>query len=210
MIPSGIISPFKMKGEHMCFSCDIQTIAGLSNSDLMKLGSREDFVKKILNYSEHELAIVLGDKDKAKKLKLIQKLSNEMYKQSFDKKLQIESPRILADYYRTNAYDEVEITHIMYLDNKNCMISEEILSVGTVNATLVCPREILIKALRNEAVQIALTHNHPSGDHTPSQEDELVAKRIHKAGAIVGIHVLDFLVVSSKGYTSFKELGHLG
>lgn len=194
----------------MCLTCDIKNLAGLSNADIKKLGNKDELISKIINFTEDELAIALGNVKKATKLKLFHKISCELYSHSFDKKELFDSPKKCAAYFRKHAFDEVEAIHVMYLDTKLHVIGEEVLAVGTVDAVLVRPREVLAKALRNNAVQIILVHNHPTGNPKPSNEDTLVAKRIEKAGNLIGIQMLDFIIVSSGDYTSFRQSGYIG
>jgi DNA repair protein RadC len=95
----------------------------------------------------------------------------------------------------------------LYLDTKNQIISESIVSKGTLNASLIHPREIFNPAIRESANSIILLHNHPSGDPTPSPEDEQVTKNLVSAGDLLGIMILDHIIIGSKGYVSLKEKG---
>ncbi len=97
----------------------------------------------------------------------------------------------------------------IYLDTKNQEIAREVISIGTLNASIVHPREIFEPAIRNLAASIILVHNHPSGDTKPSEEDILVTKKLVDSGKLLDIHVLDHIIVSSRGYVSFKEKGLL-
>ncbi len=98
---------------------------------------------------------------------------------------------------------------IFYLDTRNQEIQREIISVGTLNANLVHPREVFESAIRHSAAQVIVAHNHPSGDPTPSSEDIEITKRLVQAGQILGIELLDHIVVSKDKYESLKELGHI-
>ena len=82
------------------------------------------------------------------------------------------------------------------------------ISHGTVNASLVTPREVFQKALLANAVSIILMHNHPSGDCTASRQDVEITKRLAEAGKIVGVEVLDHIIVGDR-YSSLKEKGYL-
>lgn len=93
----------------------------------------------------------------------------------------------------------------IYLDTKNQEIAREVISIGTLNASLVHPREIFEPAVRNLAASIILVHNHPSGDTKPSTEDILVTKKLVDSGKLLDIHILDHVIVSSKEYISLKE-----
>jgi len=94
---------------------------------------------------------------------------------------------------------------IFYLDSRNQEIKREIISVGSLNANLVHPREVFEPAVRNLAAQIILAHNHPSGDPEPSEDDLTITKRLVEAGKIMGIEVVDHIIVVKNGYFSFKE-----
>ena len=96
---------------------------------------------------------------------------------------------------------------VFFLDSRNQEIKREIISVGTLNANLVHPREVFEPAIRCNAAQIIVAHNHPSGDTDPSPEDESITKRLAEAGRILGIEILDHIVVSKDKYCSLKEQG---
>lgn len=96
---------------------------------------------------------------------------------------------------------------VILLSSKNAVIGVETVSVGTLNASIVHPREVFKPAVVNSAAAILLLHNHPSGIPTPSQEDIAITKRIKKAGEVLGIDVLDHVIVGKGTYQSLKELG---
>ncbi|MGL4284392.1 MAG: JAB domain-containing protein, partial [Eubacterium aggregans] len=81
----------------------------------------------------------------------------------------------------------------------------EEISVGTINASLVHPREVFSASIRQHAVSIILAHNHPSGDPAPSREDQRITDRLRATGELVGIPVLDHIIVGGDAYLSFKE-----
>jgi len=94
---------------------------------------------------------------------------------------------------------------IFYLDSRNQEIKREIISVGSLNANLVHPREVFEPAVRNLAAQIILAHNHPSGDTEPSEDDLEITKRLVEAGKILDIEIIDHIIVVRNGFLSFKE-----
>jgi len=94
---------------------------------------------------------------------------------------------------------------IFYLDSRNQEIKREIVSVGSLNANLVHPREVFEPAVRNLAAQIILAHNHPSGDPEPSEDDLEITKRLVESGKILGIEVVDHIIITKTGFISFKE-----
>lgn len=101
-----------------------------------------------------------------------------------------------------------EYMYMICMNVKNKVIGIFEISHGTVNASLVTPREVFQKALLANSVSIILMHNHPSGDSTPSREDIEVTKRLVEAGKIVGVEVLDHIIIGDR-YSSLKEKGYL-
>lgn len=92
-----------------------------------------------------------------------------------------------------------------YLDTQNCLIERQTISIGTLNTSLVHPREVFEPALSFHAASIIIAHNHPSGELEPSIEDKEVTKRLIEAGEIIGIDIRDHIIVSKNGYFSFRE-----
>jgi DNA repair protein RadC len=93
----------------------------------------------------------------------------------------------------------------LYLDTRNRLIKKETISIGTLNASLVHPREVFHPAVECLAASVILVHNHPSGDAEPSREDLLLTKRLVAAGEIMGIDVLDHVIVARRSFVSLKE-----
>jgi len=93
----------------------------------------------------------------------------------------------------------------LYLNAKNQLVHKETISMGTLNANLVHPREVFEPALKYSAAQIIAAHNHPSGDPKPSEDDLEVTKRLTEAGKMMGIELMDHVIVSKNSYFSFKE-----
>ncbi len=98
---------------------------------------------------------------------------------------------------------------LLCLNARNQVIHRETVSVGTLNASLVHPREVFQIALERSAASIILAHNHPSGDSSPSEEDLEITRRMVEAGQVMGIEVLDHIIVGTRGHTSLKEEGVL-
>lgn len=98
-----------------------------------------------------------------------------------------------------------ECFHVILLDGRHRLLSSEEISMGTLTASLVHPREVFRQAIRSAAAAILLVHNHPSGDPSPSAEDRAVTARLQTAGALLGIAVVDHVIVAEEGYFSFRE-----
>ncbi|MFA6016795.1 MAG: JAB domain-containing protein [Patescibacteria group bacterium] len=96
---------------------------------------------------------------------------------------------------------------VFHLDVRNRIKLIELVSLGTLNSSLVHPREVFARAVGERSAQIIIAHNHPSGEHTPSEDDLIITKRLVKAGEILGIELIDHLVVTATGFTSFKKKG---
>lgn len=120
----------------------------------------------------------------------------------------IRDPEAVAAYLRRRIHDDArEHLVAIFLDGRHQPIADQIVSVGTATASLVHPREIFQPAIAVGACSLLLAHNHPSGDVQPSAEDRAVTERIAKAGAILGITLLDHLVWERGGaYASLREL----
>ena len=94
---------------------------------------------------------------------------------------------------------------VFYLDSRSQIIQREIISMGTLNASLVHPREVFEPAIKHNTAQIIVSHNHPSGNAEVSEDDIEVTKRLVQAGKILGIEILDHVVVAKTNFTSFRE-----
>jgi DNA repair protein RadC len=96
------------------------------------------------------------------------------------------------------------------LDARNRPLSRHLVAQGSLASCMVHPREVFAPLVRRRAAAAILVHNHPSGDPTPSPEDERLTERLVEAGRLLGIAVLDHLVVARDGYYSFRDAGRVG
>ncbi len=94
---------------------------------------------------------------------------------------------------------------VVSLDNRSKVINIDTVSIGTLNSSLIHPRETFEVAIKNHAAAIIICHNHPSGELKPSEDDLIVTDNLIKAGKLLGIEITDHLVISKDGYFSFKE-----
>ena len=128
----------------------------------------------------------------------------------YDVNKKIQSPEdvfnIAQKVIKASEYAE-ENLWLITLDTKNNITGIFTVSTGSLNASIVHPREIFKRAVLQNAVSIIICHNHPSGDVTPSQEDINTTKRIYEAGKILGIELLDHVIIGDNKYTSLKERG---
>ncbi len=115
------------------------------------------------------------------------------------------SPREVWEQLKDVRSSKKENFVVLFLDTQNQEIKREIISVGTLNSSLIHPREVFEPAIKYLASHIIISHNHPSGSLEPSEEDLAVTKRLCDAGRLLGIEVLDHVIVIAVGYASFKE-----
>ena len=166
----------------------------------------------LLHLSLPELMNVKGiGKVKGTQLLCIGELSKRIWKRAaVNETVCFDHPDSVADYYIEDMrHMEPEQLKEMLLNTKNMLITDVLISKGTVNATIATPREILIEALRHHAVNMIMVHNHPSGDPAPSRDDCLLTKRVKEASELVGIGLLDHIIIGDNAYISFKEKGML-
>ena len=115
----------------------------------------------------------------------------------------------VRDYCALTVRGPVEHFHVLYLDRKNRVISDELLSVGTVDHVPVYPREVIKHALLLDACALILIHNHPSGDPTPSEADLSMTKEIQKGCKYLGLTLHDHIIVGAGSEVSLRALGKI-
>lgn len=147
---------------------------------------------------------------KAIQVLCIAELTKRMTKATREDGVRLLSPDAVASYYMEDMrHLTTEQILLIMIDSKSKILAEKIISSGTVNASILAPREIFINALKNGAVNIILLHNHPSGDPTPSVEDITTTKRVKEAGSLIGIKLMDHIIIGDNKYVSLKERGLL-
>ncbi|GMX66494.1 MULTISPECIES: RadC family protein [Paenibacillus] len=137
-------------------------------------------------------------------------LGRRLARSTMNETVTIRSPQDVAALLMEDLrYLQKEHFVCLFLNTKNHVIGQETLSMGSLNASIVHPREVFRAAIKRSSASIVCAHNHPSGDPTPSPEDVEITKRLVQAGEIVGIDVLDHIVIGDKRYVSLKELGFM-
>ena len=166
--------------------------------------------KSILNLYHLSLKELMGipgiGKVKAVQLKCLAEINKRMTRATRLKEVRLDSARSVAAYYMEELRHEDREKLILCMFDSQCtLLGEELISIGTVNASLVSPREIFQRALMNQAVYIILLHNHPSGVPMPSMQDKLVTRRVQECGEMLGVHLSDHIIIGDNKYFSFKE-----
>lgn len=143
---------------------------------------------------------------KAAQVHAVLELSKRIAKQQRSQDIKITCANAVANLYMEEfRHLRQEYFKVIFLDTKNNVIADENISIGTLNASIVHPREVFKNAVKRSANSIIAMHNHPSGDPTPSREDIEITRRIKKAGELLGITLLDHIIIGDHQYISFKE-----
>ncbi len=166
----------------------------------------------ILNASVKEMTEIKGVKEsKASQMIAIAELFKRFntYK-SFNEFKRVSSPNDVASmlYGEMGTFNQ-EVLKLIILNTKNEIKKIKDVFKGSLNSSLVHPREIFNEAIRNSAASIIICHNHPSGDPTPSDEDIKVTTRLQECGEIIGIKLIDHIIIGRNIYVSLKEKGIL-
>jgi len=124
----------------------------------------------------------------------------------YERRHQARDAAALVPTLRWLSDEETERFVCVYLDGRNRVITSSVVSVGTLTASLVHPREVFRLAIALNAAAVVLAHNHPSGDPAPSPEDVALTARLREAGTLLGIRVLDHIVMGERGrFVAFAE-----
>ncbi|MCK0538680.1 JAB domain-containing protein [Alcanivorax quisquiliarum] len=132
--------------------------------------------------------------------------ASELLEADLRKRPGLKSSTDVAEFLRLRlGHEKREVFSVIFLDHKHRMLKFEVMFMGTINAAIVYPREVVRRALEVNAVNIILAHNHPSGDPEPSKQDFEITRRISDALRLVEIRVLDHLVVCRDSFISLSE-----
>lgn len=160
--------------------------------------------------SPEELATLDGiSKSSVRKILALRELSRRMDVERSQKIKCIHSPKDIYNYLLDMRDLQQEQFRVILLNTKNGIICQQMISQGTINASIVTPREVFHAATKCLAACVIIAHNHPSGDCSPSKEDSHVTEALVHAGNILGISVLDHLIIGRNEYYSFQEKGVL-
>lgn len=176
---------------------------------VLKHAPGEEGLKGLCAMSMEQLMQIRGiGTVKAMQLKCICELSRRMAKETAGPVPQFSSPESIAAYFMEDMrHKSQEELVLLMLNGRNRRIGELVISRGTVNSSMISPREIYVEALRHHAVYIVLLHNHPSGDPDPSEEDIQMTLRVKEAGDLLGIPLLDHIIIGDCCFISLHERG---
>lgn len=168
-------------------------------------------LRGVMHASVRELAQVKGmGLAKATQIAAAMELGRRVALSTYQERPQIRSPEDVYNLMRLNLIAEQREHFIaVLLDIKNRVLRTETISIGTLDSSLVHPREVYRVAIREGAASWIAVHNHPSGDATPSPDDLSITRRLKEAGQLLGIELLDHIIIGDGVFTSFRERGLL-
>jgi DNA repair protein RadC len=182
-----------------------KSVMNIAQELLVKFGN----IKAISQATIEELSQIKGiGLAKAAQIKACFELGRREELEPELKNFDIKDPETVVKAVRAGIKDKAkEHFKLILLNPRNKIVGISTISIGTLNASLVHPREVFKDAIKHNAASIVLAHNHPSGDPDPSEDDLTITKRLIEAGKILGIEVMDHIIIAKNGFLSFKEKG---
>ena len=207
----------------------LEGASSLSNTELLAIllrtGSKEESVLTLANRILHHFDGLRMLKDatieemtsihgvgvaKASQLIAAFELGRRMVRLEYQNRYSIRNPEDCARYMMEEMrFLQQEHFVCLYLNTKNQVMHRQTVFIGSLNASIVHPREVFKEAFRRAAASIICLHNHPSGDPSPSREDIEVTKRLVECGKIIGIEILDHIIIGDHKFVSLKDKGHI-
>lgn len=181
-------------------------------------GSRKEGIlelsRRIISQYGNQVIFSKGDVEKIEKVLGLSPVqacqlvaSFELGRRLFGKQTEVflKSPQEVFEYAKDLTRLKKEYLRGLYVDTRNKLIRDEVIAIGTLNASLTHPREVFHPAIESHAAAIILVHNHPSGDPSPSKDDIELTRQIYKASRILNIDILDHVIIGNEKYVSLKE-----
>lgn len=162
----------------------------------------------VMNTAEIDTKNLRGfGKNKLDKIACIKEIIYRINMEKSKALTQISSPNDVLTYFKDMEDLRQEEIRLIMLNTKNKIIAHKTISKGTINASIVTPREIFSPAIKMMASSIILAHNHPSADVTPSSEDKNITEIVARSGKLINIKLLDHIIIGKNKIYSFKEAG---
>ena len=179
----------------------------LAEEILSKASSKEEGLNGLHHLSVQELMEIPGIGEvKAVKIKCMAEMAIRMARHKAAAKLKFDAPETVADYYMEEMrHQEKEKILLLLLDNRLQLIEEYMISLGTVNASLLSTRDVFVKALTCRASSFMLLHNHPSGDPAPSRNDIQITQKMKEAGELMDMPLIDHIILGNGTFISLKK-----
>lgn len=191
----------------------------LSDEELLSTFIPKDVANKLMKEYQSIYGVVMNTaeidtknlrgfgKNKLDKIACIKEIIYRINMEKSKALTQISSPNDVLTYFKDMEDLRQEEIRLIMLNTKNKIIAHKIISKGTVNASIVTPREIFFPAIKMMASSIILAHNHPSADVTPSSEDKNITEIVARSGKLINIKLLDHIIIGKNKIYSFKEAG---
>lgn len=189
--------------------------SGTKKENILSLCSRilhqSGGLNGLLDLTAEEFMEIKGiGQAKACQLLAIAEISKRFRTYKSGEAYKITKPKDAADYVMESMrYLKQECLKVIMLNTKNMIISLMEVSLGTLNSSIVHPREVFCQAIKKNSAAIIICHNHPSGDPTPSNEDINITHRLKESGKLLGIDLIDHIIIGNGSYISLKEKGIL-
>lgn len=179
----------------------------LAEEILSKASSKEEGLNGLHHLSVQELMEIPGIGEvKAVKIKCMAEMAIRMARHKAAAKLKFDAPETVADYYMEEMrHQEKEKILLLLLDNRLQLIEEYMISLGTVNASLLSTRDVFVKALTCRASSFMLLDNHPSGDPAPSRNDIQITQKMKEAGELMDMPLIDHIILGNGTFISLKK-----
>ncbi len=175
--------------------------------DLLKKLEEQKGLVSLHQISIEELCSIRGiGKVKAIQLKCIAELSKRIAMASKGEGQYLRCASDVAEYLmeQMRHLDHEEV-FLLSFNSKSRLLSQKKISIGTINQSSLSPREIFLEAMNQKAAYVIVAHNHPSGDPTPSSDDNYLTQRLMQAGGLIGIELMDHIIIGDHEYYSYKE-----
>ena len=191
----------------------------LSDEELLSTFIPKDVANKLMKEYQSIYGVVMNTaeidtknlrgfgKNKLDKIACIKEIIYRINMEKSKALTQISSPNDVLTYFKDMEDLRQEEIRLIMLNTKNKIIDHKTISKGTVNASIVTPREIFFPAIKMMASSIILVHNHPSADVTPSSEDKNITEIVARSGKLINIKLLDHIIIGKNKIYSFKEAG---
>ena len=180
--------------------------SGTKGCSVERIASDVDNLYKAKDYNLVTVEDLIGMRGIGE-VKAYQMMASKVYneRRNQTKKIRVKTPTDVTALLSKYIKEEQEHLILFTLNGAHEVINEYVVTIGLVNMTVVAPREIFKRAVRDNATAIIIGHNHPSGNTTPSEEDKAITKRLVQSGLLMGIQLVDHIIIGESGYTSFKE-----
>ncbi len=185
-----------------------QSALSLGNEIVEKCG---DNLNELHQITLEELCLIEGiGESKACQILAAIELGKRLKQSTTMRKAKLSSPSEVVNFFNAELSEsKVEKFIAVLLNTKNEVINWEVISIGSLNASIVHPREVFNRAIKRSAASLIVVHNHPSGHIDPSREDINITKRLFEAGQLIGIPLIDHIIIGRDKYYSFKEENQL-